>query len=76
MRISARAHSGFDDLTSQLDAELAHFVRLIRFFLDFSLLNNDSLNDHDNREVRNEFTAIIRMLRNASAVKETVNSRS
>ena len=73
------AYSVFDDSVSQLDAETAHFVRLLRFFQGFFLLNSDSLNDHDNRKVRNKFTATIQMLRNGSAVKETVettNSRS
>ncbi len=73
------AYSVFDDSASQLDAETAHFVRLIRFFQGFFFLNSDSLNDHDNKEVRNEFTAIIQMLRNESAVKKimkTTNSRS
>jgi len=73
------AYSVFDDSASQLDAETAHFAWPIRFFQGFSLLNSDSLNDHDNRGVRNESTAAIQMLRNGSAVKEaagTTDSRS
>ncbi len=68
------AYSVFDDSASQLDAETAHFVRPIRFFQGFSLLDSDSLNGRDNREVRNESTAAIQMLRNGFAVKEAVRT--